>query len=108
MYKMTRSSRRSTRNFDIENYEDINNKNKVIEDVKVKNKITESELAVNLKSNLNKVKLDNNHKEVGSQIQNDFRKEKKESRLKFLKDGESMKKAIVLKELLDKPLAMRK
>ena len=70
-----------------------------------------NELENNYESNSNKINLNKDQKRVRKTLKNKIKKEKKEnkkSKLKFLKDRESIKKAIILKEILDKPLGMRK
>ena len=55
--------------------------------------------------------MSKNQKEVRQPIQNKLKREKKEnkkSKIKFIKDRGSMKRAIILKEVLDKPLGLRK
>ena len=92
----------------MEDYGNINNQNKTTEILEVKKKPSEPELENKLKSNLNKINLDKDQKEKRKSLRNNVKKEKKKSKLKFIKDVESLKKAIILKEILDKPLVMRK
>ncbi len=92
----------------LEDYGNINNQNKTTEILEVKKKPSEPELENKLKSNLNKINLDKDQKEKRKSLRNNVKKEKKKSKLKFIKDVESLKKAIILKEILDKPLVMRK
>ena len=95
----------------IEAYEDVVNESKIIKVKEEKKKFSDNELENNLKSNFNKTKMSKNHKEVRQPIQNKHKREKKEnkkSKIKFIKDRGSMKRAIILKEVLDKPLGFRK
>ena len=95
----------------IEGYEDVVNESKIIKVKEEKKKFSDNELENNLKSNFNKTKMSKNHKEVRQPIQNKLKREKKEnkkSKIKFIKDRGSMKRAIILKEVLDKPLGFRK
>jgi len=95
----------------IEGYEDVVNESKIIKVKEEKKKFSDNELENNLKSNFNKTKMSKNQKEVRQPIQNKLKREKKEnkkSKIKFIKDRGSMKRAIILKEVLDKPLGFRK
>ena len=95
----------------IEAYEDVVNESKIIKVKEEKKKFSDNELENNLKSNFNKTKMSKNQKEVRQPIQNKLKREKKEnkkSKIKFIKDRGSMKRAIILKEVLDKPLGFRK
>ena len=95
----------------IEGYEDVVNESKIIKVKEEKKKFSDNELENNLESNFNKTKMSKNQKEVRQPIQNKLKREKKEnkkSKIKFIKDRGSMKRAIILKEILDKPLGMRK
>ena len=95
----------------IEGYEDVVNESKIIKVKEEKKKFSDNELENNLKSNFNKTKMSKNQKEVRQPIQNKLKREKKEnkkSKIKFIKDSGSMKRAVILKEVLDKPLGFRK
>ena len=95
----------------IEGYEDVVNESKIIKVKEEKKKFSDNELENNLESNFNKTKMSKNQKEVRQPIQNKLKREKKEnkkSKIKFIKDRGSMKRAIILKEILDKPLGFRK
>lgn len=95
----------------IEGYEDVVNESKIIKVKEEKKKFSDNELENNLKSDFNKTKMSKNQKEVRQPIQNKLKREKKEnkkSKIKFIKDRGSMKRAIILKEVLDKPLGFRK
>tara|TARA_Y100000996_G_scaffold79013_1_gene53680 strand:- start:438 stop:896 length:459 start_codon:yes stop_codon:yes gene_type:complete len=95
----------------IEGYEDVVNESKIIKVKEEKKKFSDNELENNLESNFNKTKMSKNQKEVRQPIQNKLKREKKEnkkSKIKFIKDRGSMKRAIILKEVLDKPLGFRK
>ncbi len=95
----------------IEGYEDVVNEGKIIKVKEEKKKFSDNELENNLESNFNKTKMSKNQKEVRQPIQNKLKREKKEnkkSKIKFIKDRGSMKRAIILKEVLDKPLGFRK
>ena len=95
----------------IEGYEDVINESKIIKVKEEKKKFSDNELENNLESNFNKTKMSKNQKEVRQPIQNKLKREKKEnkkSKIKFIKDRGSMKRAIILKEVLDKPLGFRK
>ena len=92
----------------IEGFEEVVNESEIIKVKEEKKKLSKNELENNLESNFNKTNLINDQKEARQPIQNKLEKEKKKLKLEFLKDGESMKKAIILKEILDKPLGMRK
>ena len=95
----------------IEAYEDVVNESKIIKVKEEKKKFSDNELENNLKSNFNKTKMSKNQKEVRQPTQNKLKREKKEnkkSKIKFIKDRGSMKRAIILKEVLDKPLGFRK
>jgi len=94
-----------------EGYEEVINERKLIKVNEEKKKLSENELDNNLGSNFNKTNLSKDQKEARQPVQNKLKKEKKgnkKSKIEFLKDGKSMKKAIILKEILDKPLGMRK
>ena len=95
----------------IEGYEDVVNESKIIKVKEEKKKFSDNELENNLESNFNKTKMSKNQKEVRQPIQNKLKREKKEnkkSKIKFIKDRGSMKRAIILKEVLDKPRGLRK
>tara|TARA_Y100000992_G_scaffold140619_1_gene93291 strand:+ start:231 stop:689 length:459 start_codon:yes stop_codon:yes gene_type:complete len=95
----------------IEGYEEVINESKIIKVKEEKKKFSDNELENNLESNFNKTKMSKNQKEVRQPIQNKLKREKKEnkkSKIKFIKDRGSMKRAIILKEVLDKPLGFRK
>ena len=95
----------------IEGYEEVINESELIKVKEEKKKLSKNELENNLESNFNKTNLSKDQKEARQPFQNKLKKEKKgnrKSKIKFLKDGESMKRAIILKEILDKPLGMRK
>ena len=95
----------------IEGYEDVVNESKIIKVKEEKKKFSDNELENNLESNFNKTKMSKNQKEVRQPIQNKLKIEKKEnkkSKTKFIKDRGSMKRAVILKEILDKPLGFRK
>ena len=94
----------------IQGYEEAINENKIIKVKEEQEKPFKNELENNYESNSNKINLNKDQKRVRKTLQNKIKKEKKEnkkSKLKFLKDRESIKKAIILKEILDKPLGMR-
>jgi len=95
----------------IEGYEEVINESKIIKVKEEKKKLSENELENKLESDFNKTNLSEDQKEARQPFQNKLKKEKKEnkrSKVEFLKDGASMKRAIILKEILDKPLGMRK
>ncbi len=95
----------------IETYEEVINENETIKVKEEKKKPREYELEDKIKSNFSKTNFNKDQKEAKKLSQSKPKKEKKESReskIKFLKDGQSMKRAIILKEILDKPLGMRK
>ena len=95
----------------IESYEEVINESKIIKVKEEEKKFSDNELENNLESNFNKTKMSKNQKEVRQPIQNKLKREKKEnkkSKIKFIKDRGSMKRAIILKEILDKPLGFRK
>ena len=95
----------------IEGYERAINENKTIKVKEEQEKPFKIELENNYESNFNKTNLNKDQKGVRKTFQNKIKKEKeqnKKSKLKFLKDKESIKKAIILKAILDKPLGMRK
>ena len=95
----------------IEGYEEVINESKIIKVKEEKKKLSDNELENNLESNFNKTKMSKNQKEVRQPIQNKLKREKKEnkkSKIKFIKDRGSMKRAVILKEILDKPLGFRK
>ena len=93
----------------VEGYEEVISEHKTIK-VKEKKKIlSEDEVENNL--NFNKTNLSKEQKEARQPLRNKLKKEKegnKKSKIALLKDPGSMKKAIILKELLGKPLGMRK
>jgi len=92
----------------IEGFEEVVNESEIIKVKEEKKKLSKNELENNHESNFNKTNLVKDQKETRQPFQNKFKKENKKLKLEFLKDGESMKKAIILKEILDKPLGMRK
>jgi len=92
----------------IEGYEEVINESEIIKVKEEKKKLSKNELENNHESNFNKTNLVKDQKETRHPLQNKVKKENKKLKLEFLKDGESMKKAIILKEILDKPLGMRK
>ena len=92
----------------IEGYEQVINESENIKVKEEKKKLSKNESENNLEPNFNKINLINDQKEVRQPLRNKLKKENKKLKLEFLKDGESMKKAIILKEILDKPLGMRK
>ena len=95
----------------IESYEEVINESKIIKVKEEKKKLSENELENNLESDFNKTNLSEDQKEARQPFHNKFKKEKKEnkkSKIKFIKDRGSMKRAIILKEILDKPLGFRK
>ena len=92
----------------IEGYEQVINKSENIKVKEEKKKLSKNELENNLEPNFNKTNLIKDQKKARQPLQNKLKKENKKLKLKFLKDGESMKKAIILKEILDKPVGMRK
>lgn len=95
----------------IEGYEGVINESKIIKVKEEKKKLSENELENNLESDFNKTNLSEDQKKAKQPFHNKLKKEKKENKklkIEFLKDGPSMKRAIILKEILDKPLGMRK
>ena len=92
----------------IEGYEQVINESENIKVKEEKKKLSKNELENNHESNFNKTNLVKDQKETRQPFQNKLKTENKKLKLEFLKDGESMKKAIILKEILDKPLGMRK
>ena len=95
----------------IEGYEEVINESKIIKVKEEKKKLSDNELENNLESNFNKTNISKNQKEVGQPLQNKLKGEKKvnkKSKIKFIKDRGSMKRAVILKEILDKPLGFRK
>ena len=92
----------------IEGYEEVINESENIKVKEEKKKLSKNELENNLESDFNKINLIKDQKEARQPLRNKLKKENKKLKLEFLKDGESMKKAIILKEILDKPLGMRK
>ena len=92
----------------IEGFEEVVNEREIIKVKEEKKKLSKNELKNNHESNFNKTNLVKDQKETRQPFQNKLKKENKKLKLEFLKDGESMKKAIILKEILDKPLGMRK
>jgi len=92
----------------IEGYKEVINESENIKVKEEKKKLSKNELENNLEPNFNKTNLIKDQKEARQPLQNKLKKENKKLKLEFLKDGESMKKAIILKEILDKPLGMRK
>ena len=95
----------------IEGYERAINENKTIKVKEEQEKPFKNELENNYESNFNKTNLNKDQKGVRKTFQNKIKKEKKENKkpkLELLKNRESIKKAIILKEILDKPLGMRK
>ena len=95
----------------IEGYERAINENKTIKVKEEQEKPFKNELENNYESNFNKTNLNKDQKEARKLPQYKLKKEKKgnkKSKIEFLKDGASMKRAIILKEILDKPLGMRK
>ena len=95
----------------IEGYERAINENKTIKVKEEQEKPFKNELENNYESNFNKTNLNKDQKSVRKSFQNKIKKEKKENKkpkLELLKNRESIKKAIILKEILDKPLGIRK
>ena len=95
----------------IEGYEEVINESKIIKVKEEKKKLSENELENNLESNFDKTNMRKDQKEVRQPIQNKLKREKKEnkkSKIKFIKNSGSMKRAVILKEVLDKPLGIRK
>ena len=95
----------------VEGYKEVISDRKTIKVKEEKKKLRDNELENNLESNFNKTKISKNQKEVGQLLQNKLEREKKvnkKSKIKFIKDRGSMKRAVILKEILDKPLGFRK
>ena len=95
----------------IEAYEGAINENKTIKVKEEQEKPFKNELENNYESNFNKTNLNKDQKGVRNTLQNKIKKEKKENKkpkLELFKNRESIKKAIILKEILDKPLGIRK
>ena len=95
----------------IEGYERAINENKTIKVKEEQEKPFKNELENNYESNFNKTNLNKDQKGVRNTLQNKIKKEKKENKkpkLELFKNRESIKKAIILKEILDKPLGIRK
>ena len=95
----------------VEGYKEVISDHKTIKVKEEKKKLRYNELENNLESNFDKTNMRKDQKEVRQPLQNKLKREKKEnkkSKIKFIKDRESMKRAIILKEVLDKPLGFRK
>ena len=95
----------------IEGYEEVINESKIIKVKEQKEKLSDNELENNLESNFDKTNMRKDQKEVRQPLQYKLKREEKEnkkSKIKFIKDSGSMKRAVILKEVLDKPLGIRK